>query len=74
MFLSNLSATVIAWPNENEKRIIEAHFREKGFPNVMGAIDGSHIKIDRPENDPESYINRKGYFSVQVFRIYFYFP
>nr|CAI5848815.1 unnamed protein product [Callosobruchus analis] len=42
------------------------HFRTQGFPNVISAIDGTHIRIDRPENDPESYINRKGYYSIQM--------
>ncbi|KAJ8980498.1 hypothetical protein NQ317_000614 [Molorchus minor] len=53
LFLSNLSADIIKWPDENEKHISEEHFRSNGFPNVIGAIDGSHIKIDKPSNDPE---------------------
>ncbi|KAJ8968118.1 hypothetical protein NQ314_002454 [Rhamnusium bicolor] len=66
VFLSNLSPQLITWPNEREKREIEEHFKEKGFPNVIGAIDESHIETDIPQNDPDSYINRKGYYSVQV--------
>jgi len=31
-----------------------------------GAIDGTHIRIDRPEVDPDSYINRKQYCSIQM--------
>ncbi|KAJ8930275.1 hypothetical protein NQ314_016942 [Rhamnusium bicolor] len=50
---------VITWPSDNEKRIIELHFKENGFPNIIGASDGSHTKIDTPESDPDSYINRK---------------
>ncbi|KAJ8936757.1 hypothetical protein NQ314_012177, partial [Rhamnusium bicolor] len=41
-------------PSDNEKRIIEQHFTKNYFPNIIGAIDGSHIKIDKPENDPDS--------------------
>ena len=55
------------------KKIIEEHFRNNGFPNVIGAIDGTHIKIDKPVRDAESYINRKGYYSVQVSIYYWYF-
>ncbi|XP_074026324.1 putative nuclease HARBI1 [Leptinotarsa decemlineata] len=66
LFLSNLSPQIIKWPNENEKRIAEEHFRDNGFPNVIGAIDGCHIKIDRPATDPDSYINRKGFYSLQL--------
>ncbi|KAF2892073.1 hypothetical protein ILUMI_14100 [Ignelater luminosus] len=49
-----------------KKNEIEQHFRQTGFPGVVGAIDESHIKIDKPSNDPESYINRKGYYSIQI--------
>ena len=66
IFLSNLSPQIIKWPTENEKREIESHFSENGFPGVIGALDGCHIKIDKPQHDSESYINRKGYYSVQV--------
>ncbi|KAJ8927705.1 hypothetical protein NQ314_019802, partial [Rhamnusium bicolor] len=66
LFLSNLSPQIIKWPTEDEKRTIEGHFRESGFPNIIGTIDGCHIKVDKPENDPDSYINRKGYYSIQV--------
>ncbi|KAJ8975441.1 hypothetical protein NQ317_014199 [Molorchus minor] len=63
---SNLSPEIIKWPNDVEKRVSEEHFWENGFPNVLGAIDGSHIKIDKPDTDPDSYINRKGYYSIQM--------
>lgn len=66
IFLSNLSPQVITWPNEREKADSEEHFRRNGFPRIIGAIDGSHIKIDKPDNDPDSYVNRKGFYSIQV--------
>ncbi|XP_030755014.1 uncharacterized protein LOC115881603 [Sitophilus oryzae] len=60
-FLSNLSAEVITWPNAEEKLEIEHFFNEKnGFPGIIGIIDRTHIKIDKPEEDPESYITVKG--------------
>lgn len=65
-FLSNLSPEIIKWPDNAEKHTSEEHFRANGFPNVIGAIDGCHIKIDRPDNDPDSYLNRKGFYSIQV--------
>lgn len=34
--------------------------------SFSGAIDGSHIRIDKPVEDPDSYINRKQYFSIHV--------
>jgi hypothetical protein len=65
-FLSNCSPQVIKWPTQIEKNQIEEHFRQNGFPGVIGTIDGSHLKIDKPSDDPESYMNRKGYYSIQV--------
>ncbi|VEN62190.1 unnamed protein product [Callosobruchus maculatus] len=65
-FLSNLSPSIIKWPDQAGKNIIEQNFREKGFPGIIGAIDGCHIKIDKPSNDPDSYINRKGFYSIQM--------
>lgn len=37
-----------------------------GFPNVIAAIDGTHIKIRAPKEDPDSYINRKDFHSMNV--------
>lgn len=36
------------------------------FFSVIGCIDGSHIRIDKPSEDPMAYINRKHYFSVHM--------
>ncbi|KAI4455382.1 hypothetical protein MML48_9g00012114 [Holotrichia oblita] len=38
-----------------------------GFPNVIGCVDGTHIKIQSPGGEnSEIYRNRKGYFSYNV--------
>lgn len=66
-FLSNLAPEVINWPNGAEKQQTERYFRQKnGFPGIIGLIDGTHVKIDKPLEDSESYINRKGYYSIQA--------
>lgn len=36
------------------------------FPKVIGATDGTHIKIDAPKSNPDCYVNRKGYHSIQL--------
>ena len=42
-------------------------FREKStFPNVVGAIDGTHIPIRAPKENHEDYFNRKHYYSFIV--------
>lgn len=37
-----------------------------GFPGVVGAIDGTHIKIIAPSVNENVYVNRKRYHSIQV--------
>ncbi|CAH1965455.1 unnamed protein product [Acanthoscelides obtectus] len=61
-FLSNLSAEFITWPTNEENIEIESHFRQDEFPGINGVIDGTHIEIDKPQDDPDSYLNRKYFF------------
>ncbi|KAJ8964431.1 hypothetical protein NQ314_004910 [Rhamnusium bicolor] len=65
-FLSNLSPGVIKWPNDLEKVEIETHFRNKNFPGVIGIIHNTHIRIDKPAEDPDFYLNRKHFYSIQA--------
>ena len=51
----------------NEKLAIRTSFEDEGgFPGVIGLIDGTHIRIQAPEDDPDAYINRKKFFSLNV--------
>ena len=45
---------------DNLKRF-EDHF---GFPQIAGAIDGTHIPIKAPRELSKDYYNRKGFYSV----------
>ncbi|XP_052082587.1 putative nuclease HARBI1 isoform X2 [Mytilus californianus] len=55
----------IKWPrNVDETR--GDFYRLSGFPNVIGAIDGTHIRIQAPSEDEPSFVNRKGVHSVNV--------
>ncbi|XP_052065809.1 putative nuclease HARBI1 [Mytilus californianus] len=49
-----------------EKKIKAGNFRIGGFPNVIGAIDGTHVRIQAPTTDEASYVNRKGYHIINV--------
>ena len=37
-----------------------------GFPNVVGAIDGSHITIKAPQVNREDYFNGKQNYSINL--------
>lgn len=36
------------------------------FPNVIGVIDGTHIKIQAPRFEEPAYVNRMGYHSINT--------
>ncbi|CAG2194999.1 HARBI1 [Mytilus edulis] len=40
--------------------------RLSGFPNVLEAIDGAHVRIQAPSEDEASFVNRKEVHSVNV--------
>lgn len=47
----------------------------RNFPGVIGAIDGTHIKIKKTGGDmAQYYINRKGYYSLNVQVIFLVLP
>jgi hypothetical protein len=65
--MNHLLTKVITWPESAELREISTRFDEQGahnFPNIIGAVDGSHIQIHPPEQNPNSYYNRKKFHSI----------
>ncbi|XP_018398277.1 PREDICTED: putative nuclease HARBI1, partial [Cyphomyrmex costatus] len=66
-FLMQLAPQVIKFPTMQEKEETMAHFlQQKQFPGVIGAVDGTHIRIDKPTQDHDSYVNRKQFFSIHM--------
>lgn len=64
---------VIKWPKRGDVQTITLDFQiTRGFPDVIGALDGIHIKITPLPNNLEQYtcINRKGFHSLQLQCIY----
>lgn len=52
---------------EEEEAIKWAFFNARGFPGVIGCVDGTHIRIKSPGADRKHlYYNRKGYYSINA--------
>lgn len=48
--LCNIASEVICWPRADTIDKIKEDFKAKaGMPDVIGAIDGSHIEIEAPK-------------------------
>ncbi|XP_032687243.1 putative nuclease HARBI1 isoform X2 [Odontomachus brunneus] len=63
--LYNLAPFFIKWPSRNNLQTIWGGFEAtSAFPKVIGAIDGTHINIPAPHDEPASYVNRKGHHSI----------
>ena len=65
---THLASTYIKLPtSEQEVQASAANsFNRFGFPQWLGAVDGTHIPILKPNENPTAYINRKGYHSLNV--------
>lgn len=67
--IAKLSDAFIHMPTTKEEIMQSASefYTLARFPKVIGAIDGTHVKIQSPGgDDAEVYRNRKGYFSFNV--------
>ena len=67
--LSNHVNEFIKFPKERAKLISikEDYFDIAGFPNVIGAVDGSLVPIKSPGIDDEyNYVCRKGYHAINI--------
>ncbi|KAK5648193.1 hypothetical protein RI129_003085 [Pyrocoelia pectoralis] len=61
----SLQHRIIGWPLQNSFQTMSNDFQRRfGMTGVIGAIDGSHIRINAPKDYHTSYINRKGYHSI----------
>lgn len=50
-------------PSE-ELRVKQGFVEYSGFPNCIGAVDGTQIAIKRPNRNEEVYVNRKNFHSL----------
>lgn len=65
--ITNLLKNSITFPTGNCAREIKQQFLAvAGFPNVLGCVDGTFIRIIAPSENEPDYVNRKGFHSLNV--------
>ncbi|KAM9832236.1 uncharacterized protein ACB057_007849 [Neosynchiropus ocellatus] len=63
--MSTIGTSFVSWPNADEKAASAAAFHHLcGIKGVIGAIDGCHIRIQRPPIRGGDYMNHKSRYSV----------
>ena len=63
--IARKSRQYIYMPTKDERGEIKQHFfREHQIPGVVGVVDGTHIRIQRPHDFEYSYVNRRNYHSI----------
>ena len=57
----------ITWPTDAEvAEVKNSFYRRGGFPCVIGCVDGTHIRIQAPNEHENGYVNGKGFHSINV--------
>ncbi|XP_061170762.1 putative nuclease HARBI1 [Saccostrea echinata] len=66
--LCDIAPQYIKWPTDPaEKMTIKQGFYSiASFPGVIGAVDGTHTRIQSPREYEHTYVNRKGFHSINV--------
>ena len=67
--LNNQCQEIIKWPKKDEYHSVSQQFnrkKRKQFPNVIGVIDGCHIRIAANVDKKKGYFNFKHYQSIHL--------
>ncbi|XP_045457226.1 uncharacterized protein LOC123667320 [Melitaea cinxia] len=65
-----LSPIYMKLPSEDEWLIIAKNFETNAnFPHCLGAIDGKHIRIIKPEESGSMFFNYKHYLSIVLMAV-----
>ncbi|KAK6020731.1 hypothetical protein OSTOST_13609 [Ostertagia ostertagi] len=65
--INRRASEYISWPSERESIGINASFYSRyHLPGIVGVIDGTHCRIQRPTHNEEDFVCRKGYHSINV--------
>ena len=57
----------VRMPSSTEKPNIKSQCYDIAhLPGVLGLVDGTHIRIQKPSENEADYVNRHFYFSINV--------
>lgn len=56
----------VRFPGQDIQAVKRAFYEIREFPNVIGAVDGTHVRIICPHENEEQYVNRKNFHSINV--------
>ena len=51
---------------EEVEEAVKQFFLKHGFPQCIGAIDGTHVGKKQPSENSTDYINRKGKYTLNI--------
>ena len=63
-FVKLLLPKYISFPTDARLKHVMDGFKCRGFPQCVGAIDGTHIPVEAPTENATNYYNRKGWNSI----------
>ena len=59
--------TIVKCPNDVDgKNELRRGFENRGFPQCIETIDGTHIPIITPKEQPDNYFNGTHFYSINV--------
>ena len=67
--LNDKCKEIIKWPRKEDYRRVADDFNQnkrRHFPNIIGAIDGCHVKISPRKNELKAYRNFKLFHSIHL--------
>ena len=61
LVMKHLWKKYVTWPTKDEQIETERYYKEeRGFPGVIGSVDGTHIIIKRPQDFDQDFYNIRG--------------
>jgi len=67
---SCMYSNTVTWPSTVECAVTAQEIENRyGFPGAAGCLDGCHVPIKAPAADRDSYVNRKGFTSLNLLAV-----